>query len=86
FAPAEKPEIIVGAIFEFGEHGTVVAPYVVRAISRYLLGPDSTGAKPIIRIIAPEDSAPREVEVRPAPVAPTDSLLVPRVVTPPPPQ
>jgi penicillin-binding protein 2 len=49
FAPAEKPEIIVGAIFEFGEHGTVVAPYVVRAISRYLLGPDSTGAKPNIR-------------------------------------
>ena len=86
FAPAEKPEIIVGAIFEFGEHGTVVAPYVVRAISRYLLGPDSTGAKPNIRIIAPEDSAPREVEIRPAPVAPTDSLLVPRVVTPPPPQ
>ncbi len=75
FAPAEKPEIVVGAIFEFGEHGTVVAPYVVRAISRYLLGPDST-AKPIIRVIAPDDSAPREVEVRPAPVAPADSLLL----------
>ncbi|HXI21669.1 MAG TPA: penicillin-binding protein 2, partial [Gemmatimonadales bacterium] len=43
FAPADQPEIVVGAIFEFGGHGTTVAPYVVSAIRRYVLGPDSTG-------------------------------------------
>ena len=43
FAPAEKPEIVVGAIFEFGLHGSSVAPYVVQSIRRYLLGPDSAG-------------------------------------------
>jgi len=41
FAPAEKPEIVVGAIFEFGEHGSEVAPYVMQAARRYLLGPDA---------------------------------------------
>lgn len=46
FAPAEKPAIIVGAIFEFGGHGSEVAPYVVRAIRRYILGPDSIGDVP----------------------------------------
>ena len=40
FAPAEKPELIVGGIMEFAEHGTVVAPYVVRTLRRYILGPD----------------------------------------------
>jgi penicillin-binding protein 2 len=50
FAPAEKPEIVVGAIFEFGLHGSDVAPYVVQSIRRYLLGPDSTGG----------DRAPRQ--------------------------
>ena len=29
FAPADEPELVVGAIMEFAEHGTVVAPYVV---------------------------------------------------------
>ena len=43
FAPAEKPELIVGGIMEFAEHGTTVAPYVVRALRRYLLGPDTAG-------------------------------------------
>ena len=41
FAPAEKPEIVIGAIFEFGEHGSEVAPYVMHAVRRYLLGPDA---------------------------------------------
>jgi penicillin-binding protein 2 len=59
FAPAEKPEIIIGAIFEFGGHGTVVAPYVVQAIRRYILGPDSTGDHPIPeRLILPGDAPP----------------------------
>ncbi|MGH7606659.1 MAG: penicillin-binding protein 2, partial [Gemmatimonadales bacterium] len=36
FAPAEKPEIVVGAIIEFAEHGSAVAPLVSRIIARYL--------------------------------------------------
>ena len=39
FAPAEKPELVVGGIMEFAEHGTTVAPYVVRTLRRYILGP-----------------------------------------------
>jgi penicillin-binding protein 2 len=59
FAPAEKPEIIIGAIFEFGGHGTEVAPYVVHAIRRYVLGPDSTADRaPLLRLDLPGD-APR---------------------------
>ena len=66
FAPADKPQIVVGAIFEFGVHGTVVAPYVVKAISRYVLGPDSAGAPPVrIKVLVPDDSAPRAVEITP---------------------
>jgi penicillin-binding protein 2 len=76
FAPAEKPEIVVGAIFEFGEHGTAVAPYVVRTISRYLLGPDSS-EKTTFRILVPEDSAPREVEMTLPPAVQAESLLIP---------
>src|SRR6185436_21164914 len=33
FAPAEKPEIVVGAIVEFAQHGTAVAPLVARTIA-----------------------------------------------------
>jgi penicillin-binding protein 2 len=59
FAPAENPEIIVGAIFEFGGHGSGVAPYVVRAIRRYILGPDSTEATRVPRRLnLPGDAAP----------------------------
>ena len=43
FAPADKPELVVGGIMEFGEHGTTVAPYVVKVLRRYLLGPDTVG-------------------------------------------
>ncbi len=59
FAPAEKPEIIIGAIFEFGKHGTVVAPYVIRSIRRYILGPDSLEGKHAQqRFNLPGDAAP----------------------------
>jgi len=81
FAPAEKPEIVVGAIFEFGEHGTVVAPYVVRSISRYLLGPDSS-LKTTFKLLTPDDSAPREVEVAPPPALRPESILIPVVPLP----
>jgi penicillin-binding protein 2 len=80
FAPAEKPEIVVGAIFEFGGHGTVVAPYVVRAIRRYLLGPDTAAARVEVRVVAPEDSAPREQPIRPDTITGFDStVLVPKI-------
>ncbi len=70
FAPAENPEIIVGAIFEFGGHGSEVAPYVVQTIRRYLLGPDSVGDAPKrLRLDLPGD-APRERRPAPAETAP----------------
>ena len=43
FAPADKPELVVGGIMEFAEHGTTVAPYVVQTLRRYILGPDAVG-------------------------------------------
>jgi membrane peptidoglycan carboxypeptidase len=67
FAPAEKPELIVGGIMEFAEHGTTVAPYVVRVLHRYLLGPDTTSTLKVKMLdegIA-LDTAPRPVELDP---------------------
>jgi penicillin-binding protein 2 len=78
FAPAEKPELIVGAIFEFGEHGSVVGPYVMRTVRRYLLGPDSLEGKgPAPRVRLPDD-VPAGTPAEPPqpegiPVAPGDS-------------
>lgn len=82
FAPAEEPEIIVGSIMEFFEHGSTVAPYVVQAISRYLLGPQPPpvpqAARPApVRVRElPEDSAPRAVEL------PRDTTPAPAVTVP----
>jgi penicillin-binding protein 2 len=56
FAPADKPEIVVGAIIEFARHGTAVAPLVSRAIAHYLGIDDRTAAQ--IRVALPNDSAP----------------------------
>jgi penicillin-binding protein 2 len=78
FAPAENPQIVVGGIMEFAEHGTVVAPYVVQAIRRYVLGPDAPGQAPVkVKVLAPEDTAPRILELDPdsaAAQAAADSL------------
>lgn len=60
FAPAEHPAIVVGGIFEFGEHGTTVAPYVARIIERYLLGPDSIRGLGTMPLAMPRDSSPRD--------------------------
>jgi len=69
FAPADKPELVVGGIMEFGEHGTTVAPYVVRVLRRYLLGPDTVGTINVRVLVdeaaATQDSAPRPVELDP---------------------
>jgi penicillin-binding protein 2 len=87
FGPAEKPEIVVGAIIEFSEHGSAVAPLVSRTIARYL-GMDETRAA-TMRMAVPADSAP-EPFVIPTPPridpmrvipAPADTL---RAIPPPP--
>jgi len=80
FAPADKPELVVGGIMEFAEHGTVVAPYVVRALRRYILGPDTAGPTNVKVLldetVTTQDTAPRPVELDPdsaAAQAATDS-------------
>ncbi len=70
FAPAEQPEIVVGAIIEHARHGTSVAPLVARVIARYL-GADSA-ASPEFRMVLPADSAPEPIQVLPS-LSPVDS-------------
>lgn len=70
FAPADKPELIVGGIMEFAEHGTTVAPYVVRTLRRYILGPEAVGPVKMgvlldESVAAPRDTAPRPLELNP---------------------
>jgi penicillin-binding protein 2 len=69
FAPADKPELVVGGIMEFAEHGTTVAPYVIRTLRRYILGPDTVGAIKVKVLldesVAPADTAPRPMELDP---------------------
>ncbi len=68
FAPYDKPELIIGAIMEFAEHGSSVAPYVARTMQRQLLGPDSVGTikiKVLLDETVPQDTAPRPVELNP---------------------
>jgi penicillin-binding protein 2 len=63
FAPAEKPEIVVGAIIEFAREGPYVAPLVTRVIGRYL-GVDTTAASNL-RIVLPTDTAPHPMQLLP---------------------
>ena len=70
FAPADKPEIVVGAIIEFAQHGTAVAPLVSRTIAHYL-GIDEKRAS-TIRVALPADSAPEPFQL---PTSPTDSAV-----------
>ena len=65
FAPADKPEIVVGAIVEFAREGPYVAPLVTRVIARYL-GGDTTVASNL-RLVLPTDTAPHPVQVLPGP-------------------
>jgi penicillin-binding protein 2 len=84
FAPADKPEIVVGAIIEFARHGTAVAPLVSRSIAHYLGIDERTASQ--LRVILPNDSAPApfQIPVLPdtiiPPVVPVDSA-VPRPPT-----
>jgi len=69
FAPADKPVLIVGGIMEFAEHGTTVAPYVVQALRRYILGPDAIGQVNMGVLLDEstnsQDNAPRPIELDP---------------------
>jgi penicillin-binding protein 2 len=80
FAPAEEPTIVVGAIVEFAEHGSAIAPMVTRIISRYVLG-ESAPTFMSERLLMPEDSAPASI-----PILPDTSLLRPRDTTGAPPR
>ena len=81
FAPADKPELVVGGIMEFAKHGTTVAPYVVRTLRRYILGPDAVGPVKLGVLLdeslTSRDTAPRPLELDPdsaAARAATDSV------------
>ncbi len=74
FAPADKPEIVVGAIVEFAREGPYVAPLVTRVIGHYL-GVDTTLASHM-RIVLPTDTAPRPMPILPG-VVPEDTLPLP---------
>ena len=70
YAPADNPKIVVGAFFEFGLHGSSVAPYVARVIRRYLEGIDPSLRGVPVRIDFPADTAPRPVPIPPDSVPP----------------
>ncbi len=69
FAPADKPELVVGGIMEFAKHGTTVAPYVVRTLRRYILGPEAVGPVKLGVLLdeslTSRDTAPRPLELDP---------------------
>ncbi len=65
FAPADNPVIVIGSIMEFAKHGSSVAPYVVRAIRRYLVQADPALAKARVRVLIQEDSATTASELPP---------------------
>jgi len=77
FAPADKPEIVVGAIVEFAREGPYVAPLVARTIAHYL-GIEDVRAN--VRVVLPADSAPPAFQIRALPdsvpsTVPTDSAV-----------
>ena len=64
FAPYDSPQLVVGAIVEFAEHGSAVAPLVSRILAHHLQGAD---APPIVgtEFTMPSDSAPGSVPLLP---------------------
>src|SRR6266581_1248000 len=75
FAPADKPEIVAGAIIEFAREGPYVAPLVTR-VSGHYLGVDTTAASNV-RIVLPADTAPHPRRLLPGPPSIEDSTIVP---------
>jgi penicillin-binding protein 2 len=84
FAPADKPQIIVGSIMEFAEHGSNVAPYVIKVLHRFVAGPGAADVPASIRLVAPEDSAPRSVQIVPDTVRQVDPVADDSTPPPPP--
>ncbi|HEX4627812.1 MAG TPA: penicillin-binding protein 2, partial [Gemmatimonadales bacterium] len=82
FAPADKPEIVVGAIVEFAREGPYVYPLVKRVIGHYL-GVDTTAASRE-RIRLPTDTAPRPMQVLPGPPEEDTTVMPPDTVPSPP--
>jgi penicillin-binding protein 2 len=70
FAPADNPTVVVGSIMEFAKHGSSVAPFVVRAIRRYLEPTDPQLARAKVRVLIQEDSATTASDL------PADSAVV----------
>lgn len=56
YAPSENPQIVVGSIMEFKEHGSGVAPYVVQVIRRYLAARDPSLNRAKVKVPLVEDS------------------------------
>jgi penicillin-binding protein 2 len=88
FAPADEPEIIVGAIMEFAEHGSSVAPFVAKVIRRFLVGPEppEEERRPLRLPDLEVDSAPRVLELGPTPrpieLPVRDSVIFPTLEPP----
>jgi penicillin-binding protein 2 len=59
FAPADDPQIVVGGIMEFAEHGTTVVPYAVRVMRRFIFGPAAPSVDSArVQLLVESDSAP----------------------------
>ncbi len=71
FAPAEAPRIVVAAVVEFAEHGSLVAPMVTSIIARYL----DADSVDIGALRLPRDSAPAAMPLPgfPASIDPRDT-------------
>ena len=65
FAPADSAKIVVGIQVEEGEHGALVAKYVVRAIGRFLQGPGSPATRTEYQPPLSEDTTPAADSLQP---------------------
>lgn len=59
FSPVDDPVVLVGAIVEFAEHGSSIAPMVNCIVARYIIGPGFDCPRRGLRLADfPSDSAP----------------------------
>lgn len=75
FAPVDQPRIVVGAVVEFGEHGSTVARLVNPIIAYHMLGARAGGQIAEADLVLPADSAPEPTVLVPGGggVAPGDT-------------
>ena len=69
FAPYDSPELVVGAIVEFAEHGSAVAPLVTRILAHHLQGVNAP------KIVGTEFALPSDSAPEPVPLLPDTALL-----------